>query len=142
MKALAIDYIDNKTKHKFHLPLTVFKKPTNDKEYKYLEDILDKLIDEVRDDENHPLALAMQIIGENIEQYDNEHFSLIGENVTDVEMVKYLMNINQLQQKDLAPIFGGQANVSKFLNGERSLGKNHISELKRKFKISADFFLK
>ncbi|RUR09539.1 helix-turn-helix domain-containing protein [Legionella septentrionalis] len=142
MKALAIDYIDNKTKHKFHLPLTVFKKPTNDKEYKYLEDILDKLIDEVRDDENHPLALAMQIIGENLEQYDNEHFSLIGENVTDVEMVKYLMNINQLQQKDLAPIFGGQANVSKFLNGERSLGKNHISELKRKFKISADFFLK
>jgi len=45
MKALAIDYIDNKTKHKFHLPLTVFKKPTNDNEYKYLEDILDKLID-------------------------------------------------------------------------------------------------
>ena len=74
MKALAIDYIDNKTKHKFHLPLTVFKKPTNDNEYKYLEDILDKLIDEVRDDENHPLALAMQIIGENLEQYDNEHF--------------------------------------------------------------------
>ena len=142
MKALAIDYIDNKTKHTFHLPLTVFKKPANDKEYKFLEDILDKLIDEVRDDENHPLALAMQIIGENLEQYDNEHFSLIGENVTDVDMVKYLMNINQLHQKDLAPIFGGQANVSKFLNGERSLGKNHISELKRKFKISADFFLK
>lgn len=142
MKALAIDYIDNKTKHKFHLPLTVFKKPTNDNEYKYLEDILDKLIDEVRDDENHPLALAMQIIGENLEQYDNEHFPLIGENVTDVELVKYLMNINQLHQKDLASIFGGQANVSKFLNGERSLGKNHISELKRKFKISADFFLK
>lgn len=142
MKALAIDYIDNKTKHRFHLPLAVFKKPTNDKEYNSLEEILDKLIDEVRDDENHPLALAMQIIGENLEHYDNEHFSSIGENITDVEMVKYLMRVNQLRQKDLAPIFGGQANVSKFLNGERSLGKNHISELKRKFKISADFFLK
>ncbi|QDQ39315.1 transcriptional regulator [Legionella geestiana] len=142
MKALAINYIDNKTKHKFHLPLTLFKKPTDDKEYKYLEEILDKLIDEVRDDENHPLALAMQIIGENLEQYDNEHFPLIGENVTDVEMIKYLMSIHQLHQKDLASIFGGQANVSKFLNGQRSLGKNQISELKRKFKISADFFLK
>ncbi|KTC98914.1 hypothetical protein Lgee_1360 [Legionella geestiana] len=142
MKALAINYIDNKTKHKFHLPLTLFKKPTDDKEYKYLEEILDKLIDEVRDDENHPLALAMQIIGENLEQYDNEHFPLIGENVTDVEMIKYLMSIHQLHQKDLASIFGGQANVSKFLNGQRSLGKNQISALKRKFKISADFFLK
>ncbi|KTD63507.1 hypothetical protein [Legionella shakespearei] len=47
-----------------------------------------------------------------------------------------------IHQKDLAPIFVGQANVSKFLNGERNLGKNHISELKRKFKISADFFPK
>lgn len=142
MKALAIDYIDHKTKHNFHLPLTVFKKPASDKEYEYLECILDQLIDEVRDDENHPLALAMQIVGENLEQYDNEYHSLIGENVTDIEMVRYLMSINQLHQKDLASIFGGQANVSKFLNGERSLGKNHIAELKRKFKISADFFLK
>jgi HTH-type transcriptional regulator/antitoxin HigA len=142
MTALAIDYVNQKTKHEFHLPLVVFKKPTNGKEYESLADILDQLIDEVRDDEHHPLALAMQIIGENLEQYDNEHFPLIGENVTDVEMIKYLMNINDLHQKDLAPIFGGQANVSKFLNGERSLGKNHIMALKKKFKISADFFLK
>ncbi|MBA2651089.1 MAG: transcriptional regulator [Tatlockia sp.] len=142
MTALAIDYVDQKTKHKFHLPLVVFKKPTSDRDYKYLENTLDRLMDEVRDNENHPLALAMQIIGENLEQYDNEHFPLIGENVSDVEMVKYLMEINNLHQKDLAPIFGGQANVSKFLNGERGLGKKHISELKRKFKISADFFLK
>ena len=142
MSALAIEYVDQKTKHKFHLPLVVFKKPTNAKEYKNLEDILDQLIDEVRDNENHPLALAMQIIGENLEQYDNEQFPLIGENISDIEMVKYLMQINNLHQKDLAPIFGGQANVSKFLNGERELGKKHISELKKKFKISADFFLR
>lgn len=142
MTALAIDYINHQTKHKFHLPLVVFKKPTNDKEYKYLEGILDRLIDEIRDDESHPLTLAMQIIGDNLEYYDNEHFPLIGENITDIEMVKHLMEVNQLHQKDLAFIFGGQANVSKFLNGERNLGKNHISELKKKFKISADFFLR
>lgn len=142
MTVLAIDYVDNKTKHKFHLPLIAFKKPVNDNEYEYLEQILDKLIDEVRDDEHHPLALAMQIIGENIEQYDNEHFPYIGENVSDIQMVDYLMKTHNLTQKDLAPIFGGQANVSKFLNGERRLGKNHISKLKKQFKISADFFLK
>jgi HTH-type transcriptional regulator/antitoxin HigA len=142
MSALAIEYVDQKTKHTFRLPLVVFKKPMNDKDYVYLENILDRLIDEVRDDENHPLALAMQIIGENLEQYDNENHPLIGESISDAEMVRYLMNMNQLHQKDLASIFGGQANVSKFLNGERSLGKKHITELKKKFKISADFFLK
>jgi HTH-type transcriptional regulator / antitoxin HigA len=33
-----------------------------------LEEILDRLTDEVRDDETHPLALGMQIIGDNLEQ--------------------------------------------------------------------------
>jgi HTH-type transcriptional regulator / antitoxin HigA len=39
--SLAIDYIDQKTDHRFHLPTTVFKKPTNAKEYAKLEKILD-----------------------------------------------------------------------------------------------------
>jgi HTH-type transcriptional regulator/antitoxin HigA len=57
---------DTKTDHKFHLPISVFKKSNNEKEYSNLEKILDKLIDEVRDNEKHPLAIAMQIIGDNL----------------------------------------------------------------------------
>ena len=142
MTALSLDYVDKKTKHKFHLPLSVFKKPRSDKEYKELETLLESLIDEVRDDEKHPLALAMQIIGENLEQFDNEYFPPIGANISDIEMVQHLMGARNLYQKDLADIFGGQANVSKFLNGERALGKKQIAELKKRFNMSADFFLK
>lgn len=58
----------------------VFKKPTNSKEYAKLEKLLDELIDEVRGNDKHPLAMTMQIIGENLEQYDNEHFPEIGSN--------------------------------------------------------------
>ncbi|MFC3909445.1 type II toxin-antitoxin system HigA family antitoxin [Legionella dresdenensis] len=141
MAALSIDYIDEHTNHEFHLPLSVFKKPKSSEDYSRLEEILDQLTDEVRDDETHPLALAMQIIGDNLEQYDNEHHPDIGANITDVEMVKYLMESHHLHQKDLADIFGSQANVSKFLNGERQLGKNAILGLKKRFGISADFFL-
>jgi len=140
--ALQIDYIDQKTEHEFHLPISVFKKPANSKEYSKLEKILDELIDEVRGDEKHPLAMVMQIIGENLEQYDNEHHSTIGSHISDVELVTYLMKSHHLRQADLAEIFGGQANVSKFLNGERSLSKSQILGLKNKFKISADFFLR
>lgn len=141
MPALSIDYMDETTQHLFHLPLSVFKKPENQAEYCKLEKILDQLIDEVRDNEEHPLALAMQIIGENLEWYDDEHCPAIGANISDVEMVKYLMITHNLHQKDLADIFGSQANVSKFLNGERALGKNAISGLKQRFGISADFFV-
>jgi len=141
MPALSIDYIDKKTKHKFHLPLTVFQKPRNKKEYEKLEKILDQLIDEVRDDEEHQLTIAMQIIGENLEQYDDEHYPAIGSNISDVDMVRHLMKSHHLLQKDLADIFGSQANVSKFLTGERALGKKAISGLKKRFGISADFFV-
>jgi HTH-type transcriptional regulator/antitoxin HigA len=47
MTALAINYVDKNTDHKFHLPISVFKKPSNAKEYSKLEKILDNLIDEV-----------------------------------------------------------------------------------------------
>lgn len=139
---LAIDYVDKKTDHKFHLPISYFKKPANAKEYARLEKILDKLIDEVRDNDKHELAIVMQIIGENLEQYDNEHYPAIGENITEIDMVKYLMKSRNLHQVDLADIFGGQANVSKFLNGERPLSKNQIAGLKKRFGISADFFVR
>lgn len=119
MPALAIDYIDQKTEHKFHLPVSVFKKPHNAREYSKLEKILDELIDEVRDNEKHPLAMVMQIIGENLEQYDNEHYPDIGHDINEINMVKYLMKSHNLHQVDLSDIFGGQANVSKYLNGER-----------------------
>ena len=142
MTALSVDYVDQKTSHKFHLPISVFKKPVNDKEYMKLEKILDQLIDEVRDNDKHPLAIAMQIIGENLEQYDNEHYPAIGDNINDIEMVKYLMESHHLHQADLADIFSGQANVSKYLSGERPLSKNQIIGLKKKFGVSADFFIR
>jgi len=142
MRALKINYTDQKTKHELNFPISIFKKPSNFKEYCKLEKILDELIDEVKEDSKHPLSIAMQIIGENLEQYDNEHFPDIGANISDVAMVKFLMKSHQLHQTDLADIFGGQSNVSKFLNGERPLSKKQIVGLKKKFKISADFFVR
>lgn len=140
--ALAIDYIDETTHRKFHLPLTVFQKPKNEREYKKLGKLLDQLIDEVKGNEKHSLTVALQIIGDNLEQYDNETHPPIGHNICEIDMVKYLMKKNSLYQKDLADIFGSQANVSKFLNGERKLNKHQIEGLKNRFKISADFFIR
>ena len=120
----------------------MLKKPTNAREYSKLEKFLDKLIDVVRDNDKHPLSIVMLIIGENLEQYDTEHYPAIGHNISEIEMVKYLMKSRNLNQTDLADIFGGQANVSKYLNGERPLSKTQIVGLKKKFGISADFFVR
>lgn len=139
-KALAIDYTDKKTEKKIHLPVSVFKKPENENEAENLAKVLDKISDIVQGNDKHPLAIVMQIIGENLEAYDDAHFPGLRANATDVEIVSYLMSEHECHQKDLADIFGGQANVSKFLHGERGLSKKQIAGLRKKFGISADLF--
>lgn len=137
-----IDYSGEKTSRKFHFPVSVFKKPANQSEYDILENLLDQILDEVREDEEHPLAIVAQIIGDNLEDFDNNNHPPIGHNVTDIDLVQYLMSENHLNQQKMADIFGNQGNVSKFLSGERKLSKSQINKLVSRFKISADFFFK
>ena len=47
--------------------------PHNDREYRQLVKHLDHLVDEVGEDENHPLASMMEVLGVLIEKYEDEH---------------------------------------------------------------------
>jgi HTH-type transcriptional regulator / antitoxin HigA len=47
--------------------------PHTDAEYRQLVALLDRLIDEVGETENHPLASLMEILGVLIERYEDEH---------------------------------------------------------------------
>lgn len=51
----------------------VLEIPSNEKEYRNLVNWLDQLIDEVGENEQHPLASLMEIISLLIEQYENEN---------------------------------------------------------------------
>lgn len=54
------------------LALFLFVPHTED-EYKRLVEMLDTLIDVVGEDETHPLATLMEIVGVLIEKYEDEH---------------------------------------------------------------------
>ena len=47
--------------------------PHTDEEYRKLVALLDGLIDEVGEDESHPLASLMGIAGVLVEKYEDEH---------------------------------------------------------------------
>jgi HTH-type transcriptional regulator/antitoxin HigA len=47
--------------------------PHTDKEYREAVRLLDSLIDTVGEDENHPLASLMEVLGILIEKYEDEH---------------------------------------------------------------------
>ncbi len=56
--------------------------PHSEDEYRRLVAFLDGLIDEVGEEETHPLASLMEILGVLIEQYEAEHVpELSGEEV-------------------------------------------------------------
>ena len=47
--------------------------PRNESEYEQLVIMLDNLIDEIGENENHPLASLMEILGILIENYEQEN---------------------------------------------------------------------
>jgi HTH-type transcriptional regulator / antitoxin HigA len=51
--------------------------PRSEREYRQLVKLLDRLIDEVGQDEDHPLASFMEVIGVLIEKYEDENVPVI-----------------------------------------------------------------
>jgi HTH-type transcriptional regulator/antitoxin HigA len=48
--------------------------PHTQEDYDYMLNLLDMLIDEVRDNENHQLASLLELVGEIIDKYETENF--------------------------------------------------------------------
>ena len=47
--------------------------PHSESEYRQLVELLDSLIDQVGEDESHPLASFMEVVDILIEKYEDEH---------------------------------------------------------------------
>jgi HTH-type transcriptional regulator/antitoxin HigA len=73
-----------------------------------------------------------------IEAYEEEHHSI--PDASPVEVLRTLMDANDLRQKDLAPIFGSESIVSEVLHKKRDLNKTHIEKLSRRFNVSPAVF--
>lgn len=51
----------------------VVRVPSNEVDYEETVSLLDFLIDEVGEDESHPLASLMEVLGVLIEKYEDDH---------------------------------------------------------------------
>ena len=56
----------------------VFSVPHSEKDYNNLVNVLDTLIDEVGNNESHPLSSLMETIGSLIEAYESQNYPDIG----------------------------------------------------------------
>jgi len=51
----------------------VVRVPHTDADYRELVELLDRVTDEVGEDENHPLASLMDVLAVLVEKYEDEH---------------------------------------------------------------------
>jgi len=116
----------------------IFSVPHNEKDYNKLVNFLDSLIDEVGNNENHPLTSLMETIGSLIETYESQYINeMEGDPIV---ALNALMEEHRLKQLDLSEI-GSQGVVSEILSGKRQLNVRQIKILSKRFKVSPAVFI-
>ena len=110
----------------------------NEREYNAAVKRLNELLDEIGDNEKHPLYGLLDTLGTLIHLYEEEHYPI--PDVTGAEVLRFLMEEHGLTQSDL-PEVGSQGVVSEILNGKRELNVRQIRLLAEKFNVSSAVFL-
>ncbi len=111
--------------------------PYTETEYQERVNLLNELIDEVGENEDHPLASLMEIVGISVSSYEQNHCSTPTSTPKDV--LAYLMDEHQLKQSDL-PEIGSQGVVSEILSGKRQFNARQIQALSQRFGVSSAVF--
>ena len=108
------------------------------KDYARAVAMLDEIIDEIGEDEKHPMAELADALSVFVEKYEAEHMAIPEADLAAV--LKYFMNEHGLRQTDL-PEIGSQGVVSEVLAGKRELNKRQITRLAKRFGVSPAVFL-
>jgi HTH-type transcriptional regulator / antitoxin HigA len=73
-----------------------------------------------------------------IEDFEEKHYSL--EPAAPLDVLRHLMDSNNLRQVDLIDAFGTASIASEVLNGKRAFAKSHIEKLSQRFNVSPELF--
>lgn len=80
----------------------------------------------------------VQALGHFVEEFEKRVYPVESTKASDV--LKFLMEVNGLNQNDLGDEIGVQPVVSRILTGERELTKQHIENLAKRFNVSPAIF--
>jgi HTH-type transcriptional regulator/antitoxin HigA len=122
--------------HKYALEVSSPMPITSEHQHEQYLAVLDKLAakDSPTSEEEKYAAVLMTLI----EAYEEEHHFI--PDASPLEVLRALMDANNLRQKDLVPVFGTESIVSEVLNKKRDLNKTHIERLSKRFHVSPAVF--
>lgn len=110
----------------------------NEREYDQAVKRLNGLLDEIGDNERHPLYGLLDTLGTLIQAYEEKHYPMPARSGGD--MLRFFMEEHGLTQTDL-PEVGSQGVVSEVLNGKRELNLRQVRALAKRFHVSPAVFI-
>jgi len=109
-----------------------------EREYDTAVERMNELLDEIGENEKHPLYSLLDTLGTLIHSYEEEHFPI--PQSTGADVLRFLMEEYGLTQSDL-PEVGSQGVISEILKGKRELNLRQIRVLAKRFKVSPAAFV-
>lgn len=107
-------------------------------EYAERVDLMNKLVDEIGDDPEHPLYRVIETLAVLVEAYDDEYHAL--PDVSGVDALKFLIEQHGLKQSDL-PEVASQGVISDILRRRRQINARQARALGERFGVPAGVFL-
>lgn len=112
----------------------------NKRDYARMQSLMDQLLLEIGDDESHPLADLLDVVGVLVDQYENETMPEL-KPADPRDVLRFLMEQHGLTQSDLRKEIGTQGVVSEVLSGSRNLNARQAKALAKRFGVSPLVFL-
>lgn len=109
-----------------------------DEDYAQVCATIDALLDEIGDNESHPLSDVLDYLADQVKAYEDEHFPI--PKAAPKEVLRFLMEQHSLRQEDLGDC-APQSRISDILSGKRSISKEIAKRLAHRFHVRADLFL-
>lgn len=100
--------------------------------------MMNSLLEDVGDDEDHPLSSLLDLVSDLVSRYEQEHHAI--EPAHPKDNLRFLMEARGLKQKALSSLVA-QSNLSAILAGKREISATLAGKLGKFFGISPAVFL-
>lgn len=81
---------------------------------------------------------AIELLALLIDRYESARYPI--PNAGPTQVLQFLMESNDLSQKDLITEFGAASTVSAVISGKRQMNRDHIERLSARFHVSPSVF--
>jgi HTH-type transcriptional regulator/antitoxin HigA len=119
------------------LPAIIETEEENERALETVERLMKKGEGNLSPEETSLFRLLVRLI----EDFEERAYPQVGNSSTPRDVLAFLMEQQELKQKDLVDIFSSSGTISQVLKGEREISKSQAKALAAKFKVSAELFI-